>query len=115
MTRLDPDAVFVTAITEAEILYGIEIMAPGKRRSALEMAVSKIFGEFAGRVLPFDDSAAQAFAKVSAARRTAGRPISQADAMIAATVRSHDATLATRNTTDFELCGIEVVNPWTRP
>jgi toxin FitB len=39
--------------------------------------------------------------------------MSQFDAMIAAIARSHGATLATRNTDDFENCGIRLVNPWT--
>jgi predicted nucleic acid-binding protein len=45
-------------------------------------------------------------------QRSSGRPISQFDAMIAAIVRLHGAKLVTRNTSDFENCGIEMVNPW---
>ena len=69
--------------------------------------------DFGGRILPFDSSAAQAFAIVASERRQAGKPISQADAQIAAVARSRGASLATRNVEDFEGCGIEVINPWT--
>jgi toxin FitB len=84
-----------------------------KRRSGLETALSEMFAaDFAGRVLPFDQAAAQAYAEIAAARRRAGRPIAQFDAQIAAIARSRDAGVATRNVADFEGCGIGVINPW---
>jgi predicted nucleic acid-binding protein len=108
-----PSSVFTTAITQAEILYGIETLPPGKRRVRLLAAVEKMFAaEFEGRILPFDEDAAGAFAKIVAARDAAGRPISQFDAMIAAIARSQRAAVATRNTADFQHCGIDVINPW---
>lgn len=68
--------------------------------------------DFAGRILPFDSPAAAAYAQIAAALRLAGRPSSQADCQIAAITRSRGAMLATRNVTDFEACGIPLVNPW---
>jgi predicted nucleic acid-binding protein len=109
-----PLSVFTTSVTEAEVLYGVETLPPGKRRLRLLAAVEKMFAEeFAGRILPFDEDAARAFATIVAARDRAARPISQLDAMIAAIARSHRAAVATRNTADFQDCGIEVINPWT--
>ncbi len=106
--------VFTTTITFAESLFGFERMPSGKRRTELSASIERIFEQaFPARILPFDEEAARAFAKISAARHSAGRPISQADAMIAAIAHSHHATLATRNTKDFEACGIHLVNPWT--
>ena len=88
-------------------------MPPGKRRSALAVEIENMLGEdFSGRILPFDSPAAVAFAEIAAERRQVGRPISQADAQIAAIARSRGAALATRNVPDFEGCGIEIVNPW---
>ena len=66
----------------------------------------------AARVLPFDGDAAVAFAEIGAARRATGRPISQLDAMIAAIAQSRGAVLATRNTRDFERCGVDLIDPW---
>jgi toxin FitB len=107
--------VFTTTITTAEILYGIELLPAGKRRSHLSAAVEKIFAEdFRGRILPFDDEAARVFAKIVAGRDATGRPISQFDAMIAAIAQSHGAALATRNARDFHRCGIQILNPWTK-
>jgi predicted nucleic acid-binding protein len=53
------------------------------------------------------------FARIAGSRRASGHPIAQWDAQIAAIARSRGATLATRNTADFEHCGIAVLNPWT--
>lgn len=106
---------FTTAITEAEVFYGIELLPRSKRRDSLLAAAEAVFGEdFAQRVLTFDSSAARAFSKVAARRRAVGKPISHADAQIASIVQIHDATLATRNIGDFESCGIRVVNPWSQ-
>jgi predicted nucleic acid-binding protein len=104
---------FTTTVTQAEILYGIAILTEGKRKYELYQAANLMFAEdFAGRVLPFDGSAAVAFAKISAARRLDGFPISQADAQIAAICYSHNAAIATRNVDDFVGCGIFIINPW---
>jgi toxin FitB len=104
---------FVTSITQAEILVGIELLAKGRRRSVLEAAVEATFEQnFAGRLLPFDTDAARAFPMIAAARRLKGRPITQFDAQIAAVARSRGAAVATRNTAGFEHCGIVVLNPW---
>lgn len=105
--------VFTTTITLAEVLYGVEAMPPGKRQKSLLVTVEKLFAQqFAGRILPFDEDAARVFATIVASRKAAGRPISQFDAMIAAIARTHRATVATRNTADFERCGIHLVDPW---
>jgi toxin FitB len=107
-------SVFISAITEAELRYGLALMPPGKRRSDLAVEIENMLGEdFSGRILPFDSPAAVAFAEIAAERRQAGRPISQADAQIAAIARSRGAALATRNVPDFEGCGVEIINPWS--
>ena len=107
-------SVFISAITEAELRYGLALMPPGKRQSALAVEIENMLGEdFSGRILPFDSPAAVAFAEIAAERRQAGRPISQADAQIAAIARSRGAALATRNVPDFEGCGVEIINPWS--
>jgi predicted nucleic acid-binding protein len=106
--------VFVSAVTQAEILYGVALVPDGQRRQGLARAARTVFESyFRGRILPFDSEAAEAFADLAAARRQAGRPIAQADAQIAAIARSRGAELATRNVPDFEGCGVAVINPWT--
>jgi hypothetical protein len=107
------NALFTTTVTQGEILYGVRLLPGGQRRDRLREAALAIFSEdFAGRVLSFDGEAASDYADLAAARRAAGRPISQFDAMIAAVTRSRGASLATRNVSDFEGCGIAIVDPW---
>ncbi len=106
-------SVFTTTITRGEILYGIRVLPAGKRRDGLWDAATKMFEvDFDGQVLTFDSAAADEFAEISAARRAAGRPIAQFDAQIAGITRSRGAQLATRNVSDFEKCGFDVINPW---
>jgi predicted nucleic acid-binding protein len=103
-----------TAITQAEILLGVQLLPKGKRRDTLEEAADDIFDEdFEGRVFSFDGNAARAYARIVTARRRSGRPISEADAQIAAIARSLGFELATRNGSDFEGCGIELHDPWS--
>ena len=107
-------SVFICAVTEAELRYGVQVLPAGKRRDALAAQIAgMIEADFSGRILPFDSSAAIAYAEIAAGRRHAGRPIGQADAQIAAIARSRGAGLATRNVADFDGCGIEIVNPWS--
>lgn len=104
---------FTTAVTRGEMLYGVLILSDGQRKTHLQREVAAIFAvDMAGRVLPYDEAAADAHAAIAAARRTQGRPVGQSDAMIAGIARSHGATLATRNVRDFEGCGIPLVDPW---
>ena len=104
---------FLTTITLAEILYGVELLPKGKRRDKLLAEAEAMFAEdFAGRILPFDQDAARAFLEIAIGRRGKGRPMAEFDAQVAAIARSRGATLATRNTADFEDCGVRLVNPW---
>ena len=85
----------------------------GRRRRGIAEAADRAFGGlFAGRVLPFDSPAARAYAEIAAARRVAGRPVSQADGQIAAIARSRGMAVATRNIGDFDDIGIEIIDPW---
>lgn len=113
LAALPRASAFITTITEAELRYGIALLPGGRRRDALERALeAMIETEFSDRVLPFDSNAAIAFAAIAAGRRQKGKPISTADAQIAAIAGSRGSVLATRNEADFESCGVEVINPW---
>ena len=110
----DAATMFLTAVSEAELRFGVAILPPGRRRDALEAAMRRWLERgFAERILPFDSAAAQVYAEIAADRRQAGRPIGEADCQIAAISRSRGASLVTRNVRDFEGAGVEVVDPWT--
>lgn len=106
---------FITTLTQAEILYGLELLPDSRRKTALKETTGSMFDlDFSQRILDFNSDAAQQFAVIAAKRRMAGRPISQIDAQIAAIVLSHNAILATRNVSDFEECDIRIINPWEK-
>jgi predicted nucleic acid-binding protein len=108
-----PHDLYTTTITQAEILYGTELLPQGRRRTALQNAMARVFDEtFAGRVLPFDEGSAYAFAMIAARHRLSGRTIGELDSQIAGIALSRGASLATRNVADFEGSGVELINPW---
>jgi toxin FitB len=108
-----PEEIFISTVTEAELRFGVQLLPTGRRRNRISAAVDAVLGrEFANRILPFDSSAAVAYAEIAAQRRLSGRPISQSDAQIAAIAKSQNAGMATRNVTDFEGCGLRLIDPW---
>ena len=110
-----PLSLFITSISLAELLAGIENLPDGQKRRALQQSLgAQLLALFADRVLSFDSRAASAFASVHAQTRRAGHPISFADCSIAAIAQTHGFALATRNLRDFQDTGIELINPWQR-
>ena len=107
------EEMFTTAITEAEMRYGLAIMPVGRRRNRQASRTNymlRVF--FENRILPFDSAAARAYADIRSHRRAIGRPIEHLDAQIAAIALSQAMAVATRNINDFLDSGIEVINPW---
>lgn len=103
---------YTTAITVAEVLYGIERLPDGRRKELLKATAEDVFSAFADHLLAFDATAAVEYAWLVSSREHAGAPIDGFDAQIAAICRVHGATLATRNVKDFHDTGIDVVDPW---
>jgi toxin FitB len=102
-----------TAITAAELRYGVARLPEGHRKRELTAVIRGILTEdFYGRVLPFDERASVRCADIVADRERMGRPIGVADAQIAAICSDTGAILASRNTTDFQETGIDLINPW---
>jgi toxin FitB len=110
---LDAATVETTAITVAELLSGVARLPEGQRKRRLSKAVRDLIREdLDDRVQPFDASAAAQYAELVSERESNGHPIGIADAQIAAICRKLGATLATRNTGDFENAGVDLVDPW---
>lgn len=105
---------FITAITVGEIVRGVKRLPDGARRNEIQHAVFWQLSNFEHRhgILPFDTEAAWEYGEIVTTRNAMGRPIHDADAMIAAICRAHDAPLATRNKKDFEGAGVELIDPW---
>lgn len=104
---------FLTAVTEAELRYGIARMNVGRRRDELLRETESMLAfDFAGRILPFDSAAAREYADLRVSLESIGHPVGDMDLMIAAIARQRGAAVATRNTRDFADCGVPLINPW---
>ena len=101
-----------TAITVAEIRYGIERLPQGRRRQQIAQAAEDVFAGFDWQVLSFDRRAALDYATLVAEHERAGRPLNAVDAQIAAICRSTRAALVTRNGSDFKHTGVKLIDPW---
>ena len=113
LSEQDGAEVYFTSVGEAELRYGLAILPLGRRHASLSKAINNILDEdFRDRILSFDQRAARAYAAIAADRRISGRPISQFDCQIAAIARVNEGAVATRNSVDFEGCGITLINPW---
>lgn len=113
LDSLEVSDVVTTAVTAAELRYGVARLSDGHSRRELTVVIRGLLTEdFHGRVLPFDERASVRYADIVTGRERIGRPIGIADGQIAAICRDLGATLATRNIADFEETGIELINPW---
>lgn len=109
----DPQTLYLTTINLAELLAGIEAMPVGHRRTKLRQTLlGRMQPLFEDRILPFDQQAVQAFARINANAQAVGNPISFAVGAIAAIASAHGFMLATHNVHDFKNTHIEILNPW---
>jgi predicted nucleic acid-binding protein len=109
----NPDELTTTAISLAEVLYGLDLLPRGRRRERLSELSQIIFTTaLRGKMLPFDEAAARHYGRLLAARRRRGAPMPELDAQIAAIAMAVGAAIATRNVDDFKHCGVTIINPW---
>jgi toxin FitB len=106
------DVVALTTITVGELFYGALRLEDGRRRDGLLVAIEALVAGAGQRVLPYDEMAARQYARLRRAREAAGRPVGVEDTMIAAICLAGGHAVATRNTRDFDVAGLEVVDPW---
>jgi predicted nucleic acid-binding protein len=104
---------YITSIVVAEMQYGIERKAIGRRRRVIENQFSKMLNDkFRDHILPFDEHSAKKYGVLFAKREKEGETMSIPDAQIASICMQHNAVLVTRNTRDFEGTGVALINPW---
>lgn len=113
LDRQAAETLYLTATSLSELLVGLEVLPDGRRKSGLDRALADLIAELFGpRILPFDASAAEAYARLVGRARAAGRTIGVADGQIAAIAAAHGFVVATRDVAPFEAAGVPVVNPW---
>ncbi|WP_017522789.1 type II toxin-antitoxin system VapC family toxin [Pusillimonas noertemannii] len=116
LTWIDAQAIetlYLSAVTVAELRYGLATMPKGKRRTIYqERMEEEVLPAFVGRVLAFDLDTSRIYADLMARARAKGKAIGNTDGYIAATAAAHGLIVATRDTSPFEAGGLEVINPW---
>ena len=107
------ETLYLSAITVAELRFGLATMPEGRRRSIYQDRLEReVLPAFMGRVLPFDLEASQSYALLMARAKAEGKPISKADGYIAGTAAARALIVATRDVAPFEVAGLTVINPW---
>jgi predicted nucleic acid-binding protein len=110
------ESVWTTSITVFEVQTGLELLRPGRRRRELEHAFEELLADdLAGRVQPFDDTAALVAGGIAASQQRAGRSLEVRDIQIAGIAGARKATLATRSLRHFQGLTIALVDPWSGP
>jgi predicted nucleic acid-binding protein len=113
LDRQAAESIWITSITVIEARLGLALLPKGKRRQTLESAFdSLMLDDLEGRVLDFDQPAAEAAAQLAAGRQRKGQSIDMRDTQIAGIVIARRATLATRNVRHFSDLTIDLINPW---
>lgn len=114
LDRQGPATLYLTTISQAELLAGVQALPAGKRRTELQKVLnSALLSLFSNRILAFGERSAEAYAHVVTAANAAGNPIDFADAAIGAIAIEHNFTLATRNARDFKGTPVKLLNPWS--
>lgn len=108
------DRLYVSAVTFAEIRFGIELVAdPGRRAELNAWLVHKLRPMFEQRVLVVSEDVMFTWRLLVEDGRKAGHTFSQPDLIIAATALQHGLTVVTRDVVDYQRGRAPVFNPWT--
>jgi len=105
-------SIWTTTVTVFEIQVGLQVMAAGKRKTALAEGFERFLDEIEHHIVVFDEMAARLAASLTATRQKKGRVGEIRDTMIAGIVLAQHASLATRNTAHFADISASIINPW---
>jgi toxin FitB len=107
------ETLYLSAITVAELRFGVTNLPAGKRRDELQSSLeNQILPLFSGRVFPFDMNCTAAYAELMAKAKSTGLAIAAADGYIAAIAATNRFSVATRDVSPFKAAGLNVINPW---
>lgn len=113
LNQQEADRLHLSSVTIGEIEYGLRMLPDGRRRRDLQNRFKRfVVAAFAMRILSYDEPAALSYGEIMAGRKALGRPMSMPDGQIAAIARANGGAVATRNTRDFQECGVALVDPF---
>ncbi|MFP4618873.1 MAG: type II toxin-antitoxin system VapC family toxin [Spirochaetaceae bacterium] len=109
---LPESRVYLPAPVIGELHKGVELLPKGNSQNALRVWLEQLRERFTGKILSFDEETAALWGVLTAGLEKSGRRLPVIDGILAALALRHSALLATRNVSDFQDTGVEVVNPW---
>jgi toxin FitB len=112
LDKQSAETLFITAISRAELRFGVLRLPEGKRKNILLAQIERVFDLFKDRTLNFDAAAADALAHIAAQCEKIGKPATAPDAYIAACAAARGFAVATRNVRHYEHTGVRIINPW---
>ena len=108
------DLLYVSSVTLAEIRFGIECVSDATKRGALiDWLAHSVRPMFDQRILPVSEDVLFKWRLLVEDGRKARHTFSQPDLMIGATALVHGLTVVSRDTSDYQIARVPVVNPWT--
>jgi predicted nucleic acid-binding protein len=107
------ETLFVSAITFAELWFGVAAMPKGQRKLRLEDTVAGLAEMYKGRILNFDLDAAKTYSQLAVRAKSKGQGFPATDGYIAAIAAAKQFIVASRDTGPFSAAGVEVINPWS--
>ena len=110
--QIDEGDLYLSVVSFGELVYGMEKLTDGRRRSVLSDWINAMPEGFGGRLLPVTTAVGRRWGELKARGHALGRPLAQADGLIAATALEHGLRVLTRNVADFEPTGVLTLNPW---
>jgi toxin FitB len=113
LEKIPEEKLYLSVITIGEVQHGIERLPSSQRKTELLLWLNNALIErFEGRILALDTATMLVWATLTAQMERAGRPTGSMDGLMVATALRHQMIIATRNTSDFLPCGVQVINPW---
>jgi hypothetical protein len=108
-----PDSdLYVSVLTVGEIIKGISLLPPGKKKHDLQRWIQELEERYGERILPIDSDTGRMWGEITTRARAQGFTLPAVEGLIAAIALRHGLHLMTRNTSDFAVTGVLLINPW---
>ncbi len=113
LAKQNSNTLFISSLTIGELSKGIAKLAEGQRKAFLSNWLkTQVMQNFSSRVLDVDAGVALEWGASQAESEAMGKTLPLMDSLIAATAKTHQLTLVTRNMKDMQLVGLKLLNPW---
>lgn len=111
-TRCDEDLLHISCLSLGEISFGLDMIPDGRKKNDLLDWYNDFIESFHDSVLPVTESISLRWGKERARHRKKGIQIPVIDGLIACTAIEYNCILVTRNTCDYEMLNVQLLNPW---